>query len=69
MLLMAMATMKIVALVLGSSARGSKPRRHKVRRSRWSASCVMVHISCRSVRGSLLSKGTMEQTRSLRSLV
>ncbi|MBA0670466.1 hypothetical protein Goklo_025491 [Gossypium klotzschianum] len=32
------------ALVLGSSTKGLKPRRPKVKRSRWSASCVMVRI-------------------------
>ncbi|MBA0700301.1 hypothetical protein Goari_005607 [Gossypium aridum] len=37
------------ALVLGSSARGSKPRRPKMRRSRWSPYCVMVRIGCGSV--------------------
>ncbi|KAK5843419.1 hypothetical protein PVK06_005876 [Gossypium arboreum] len=47
----------------------SKPRRLNGRRSQWSASCVMVCIGCGSVRGSLSSKGTMEQTRSPRSLV
>ncbi|MFQ6659739.1 hypothetical protein Gotur_028517 [Gossypium turneri] len=47
----------------------SKPRRLKARRSQWSASYVMVHIGCESVRRSLSSKGTMEQTRSSRSLV
>ncbi|MFQ6628899.1 hypothetical protein Gotur_007136 [Gossypium turneri] len=40
-----------------------------MRRSQWSASCVMVCIGCGSVRESLLSKGTMEQTISPRSLV
>ncbi|MBA0670469.1 hypothetical protein Goklo_024952 [Gossypium klotzschianum] len=57
------------ALVLGSSVRGLKPMRPKVRRSWWSASCVMVSIGCKSVRGSLSSKGTMEPTKSPRSLV
>ncbi|MBA0692473.1 hypothetical protein Goari_010031 [Gossypium aridum] len=37
------------ALVLGSSPRGLKSMRPKVRRSRWSTSCVMVHIGYRSV--------------------
>ncbi|MFQ6658382.1 hypothetical protein Gotur_027671 [Gossypium turneri] len=43
--------------------------RPKARRSQWSASCVMVCIGCGSVRRSLSSMGTMEQTMSPRSLV
>ncbi|MBA0631761.1 hypothetical protein Godav_000604 [Gossypium davidsonii] len=47
----------------------SKPKRPKARISQWNASCAMVRIGCGSVRGSLSSKRTIEQTRSPRSLV
>ncbi|MFQ6670793.1 hypothetical protein Gotur_035563 [Gossypium turneri] len=57
------------ALVLGSRQGVSKPRRPKAKRSQWSTSCVMVCISCGSVRGSLSSRETIEQTRSPRCLV
>ncbi|MFQ6657022.1 hypothetical protein Gotur_026873 [Gossypium turneri] len=43
--------------------------RPKARRSQWRASYVMVCIGCRSVRRSLSSKGTTEQTMRPRSLV
>ncbi|XP_016699949.1 uncharacterized protein [Gossypium hirsutum] len=50
------------ALVLGLSARGVKAKEAETEKK--PVQCFLVRIGCGSVRGSLSSRGTMEQTRS-----